>query len=103
MKYALFALTLLSVPATSSAQELLRNDPQRPTDKIAADLGITQAEFVACFANVNPAMDHAPTGARQQDNKAILLPCLQAANPTITNDRLDAVMDSYRPEGPIHG
>lgn len=34
-------------------------------------------------------------------NKSILLPCLHAADPEITNDMLDAVMDKYRPEGPI--
>jgi len=34
-------------------------------------------------------------------SKSILLPSLQAANPAITNDMLDAMMDKYRPEGPI--
>jgi len=71
----------------------------RPTDKIAADLGIAEAVFVECFDPVMPASNKYPSGARQRANKAILLPCLQRANPAITNDRLDAVMDKYRPEG----
>ena len=40
---------------------------------------------------------------RERANKAILLPCLQAANPSITNASLDAVMDKYRPEGRVAG
>ncbi len=95
------ALATAALASPSSAQNLLRNDPQRPTDKIAADLGVTQDQFEACFWNVNPDMAHAPSGDTQRANKSILLPCLQKANPDITNDRLDAVMDSYRPEGPL--
>ncbi|MCV0425348.1 MAG: hypothetical protein K5905_07735 [Roseibium sp.] len=75
------------------------NDPNRPTDKIAADLNIEEAVFIECFKPVNPEPGKYPTGAQQQANKAILLPCLQQANSAITNDRLDAVMDKYRPEG----
>ena len=63
------------------------------------DLGVTTAQFKGCFSAVVPDADHRPTSARQQSNKAILLPCLQAANPEITNASLDAVMDRYRPEG----
>lgn len=74
-------------------------DPNRPTDKIAADLEIEEAVFIACFEPVNPEPDKYPTGAQQRANKAILLPCLQKANPAISNDRLDRVMDRYRPEG----
>ncbi|MHA7773676.1 hypothetical protein [Roseibium sp. M-1] len=78
---------------------LADNDPNRPTDKIASDLGISQAVFVECFNPVNPEPGKYPTGAQQRANKALLLPCLQKANPSITNDKLDAVMDKYRPEG----
>ncbi|WFE88439.1 hypothetical protein K1718_20050 [Roseibium porphyridii] len=74
-------------------------DPNRPTDRIAQDLQIEEAVFIECFKPVNPAPDKYPSGAEQRANKAILLPCLQNANPAITNDRLDAVMDKYRPEG----
>ncbi|WP_370232071.1 hypothetical protein [Cognatishimia sp.] len=71
----------------------------RPTDLIAADLDIPEAVFVACFEDVQPARNKNPSGARQRMNKAVLLPCLQAENPEITNLWLDQVMDRYRPEG----
>ncbi len=74
---------------------------ERPTDLVAADLGIEESVFIECFSGVSPDKDHNPSGARQHANKAVLLPCLQAANPDITNDMLDTVMDRYRPEGPI--
>ena len=88
-------LILLSTPAAAD------NDPNRPTNLIASDLGVTEAVFKTCFMDVQPAGDKSPSGARQRMNKAILLPCLQDSNPAITNARLDAVMDKYRPEGPI--
>ncbi|MGR3815653.1 MAG: hypothetical protein ACU0AU_16280 [Cognatishimia activa] len=73
----------------------------RPTDLIAADLNISEEVFVQCFADVQPAKDKNPSGQRQRMNKAVLLPCLQAENPEITNRMLDQVMDRYRPEGPM--
>lgn len=73
----------------------------RPTDLIAADLNVQEATFVACFKDVRPARDKTPSGERQRMNKAVLLPYLQAENPAITNSMLDAVMDRYRPEGPM--
>lgn len=74
-------------------------DPNRPTDRIAADLGIEEDVFIECFKPVNPEPDKYPSGQEQRANKAILLPCLQKANPAISNERLDTVMDKYRPEG----
>ncbi|WP_413203370.1 hypothetical protein [Rhodospirillum sp. A1_3_36] len=78
----------------------LRNDPKRPVGRISADLGITPDQFVACFNNVNPVgAGQRTTTKRVHANKAVLLPCLQKANPDITNDSLDRVMDRYRPGG----
>ncbi len=94
MRYLILTAALI---ATTPA--LADKDPNRPTDLIAADLGVEEAVFIACFEPVNPEPSKYPTGAQQRANKAILLPCLQQANPAITNDRLDAVMDRYRPEG----
>lgn len=91
MRLALI-LTLAAAPAFASPGD-------RPTDRIAADLGIPEETFIACFAHVRPDPAHAPSGATQRANKAVLLPCLQDANPAITNDALDTVMDRYRPEG----
>lgn len=108
MRFSVFALALTAVgvaSATALAQQAVtKNDPRRPVAKIAADLDITPGQFVACFSNVNPAPQGTrASGRREHANKAILLPCLQAANPAITNDRLDAVMDRYRPEGRVAG
>ncbi|MEP2783114.1 MAG: hypothetical protein ABJO67_09240 [Pseudoruegeria sp.] len=83
--------------------QALAQRADRPTDLVAADLSIPEQVFIDCFANVRPDPDHNPSGARQQENKAVLLGCLQEANPSISNDKLDQVMDKYRPEGPIHG
>lgn len=77
---------------------MLKNDPKRPVAKISKDLGITQAQFVACFNNVKPApQGEKPTKAHERMNKAVLLPCLQKANDNISNDLLDHVMGKYRP------
>ena len=109
MRYYLFALAVAAAgvsASTAMAQQPapLKNDPRRPVAAIAADLDIAPAQFVACFSNVNPAPQGTrASGMREHANKAILLPCLQAANPAITNDRLDAVMDKYRPEGRVAG
>ena len=72
----------------------------QPT-RIAADLNIPEEVFLVCFDPVQPDGDKNPSGARQRMNKSVLLPCLQEANPAITNTMLDTVMDRYRPEGPI--
>ncbi len=97
MRFKLFlAAIVFSLPA------LADQDPNRPTASVAADLDIEEAVFIECFKPVNPEPDKYPSGAEQRANKAILLPCLQRANPAITNDRLDAVMDKYRPEGAFH-
>ncbi len=93
---------LIFAGAVSTQAAKLRNDPNRPTDKISAELGVTQEQFIACFWNVNPEENGRPSGAKQRENKAILLPCLQEANASITNDQLDRVMDKYRPEGPMN-
>ena len=75
----------------------------RPTGLIAADLDVPEAVFIECFIGVSPDKSHNPTGATQRANKAILLPCLQQANPDITNNLLDNVMDRYRHDGPMRG
>jgi hypothetical protein len=82
--------------AVSTPEQVL-NDPNRPVAAVAAELGITPLQFATCFAGVTPAKTAAELdGQRERDNKAILLPCLQAANPAITNAMLDSVMDKYR-------
>lgn len=94
------ALLLMSAPALADPNVM---DPQskRPVKEIARDLGVTTEQFQKCFANVmpTPGGDRPESGTRVQNNKNILLPCLQKANPTITNESLDTVMDRYRPGG----
>lgn len=92
-------LTTLTMGFNAQAAQL-RNDPNRPTGLISADLGVGEDQFVKCFWDVEPEVNGKPSGQKQRMNKAILLPCLQQANAGITNEKLDAVMDKYRPEGP---
>ena len=76
----------------------MRDDPHRPVDQISRGLGVTPDQFRACFNDVNPAPQGSFPGSNQKHaNKQVLLSCLQRANPSITNNSLDAVMDQYRP------
>lgn len=93
--------TIVSVALLLATPAVADNDPNRRTDLVAADLHIPEQTFIDCFMDVQPDGDKNPSGRRQKMNKAILLPCLQAANPSISNSMLDTVMDRHRPEGPI--
>jgi hypothetical protein len=89
---------LAQSPLTTTG--VLRDDPHRPVEKISRDLSVTPDQFRVCFSNVNPApRGSMPEGNQKHANKAVLLSCLQKANPSITNDSLDQVMDRYRPGG----
>lgn len=75
---------------------------QRPVELIGPELGISGEQFAKCFENVNPVMQgdsapNVPSKDHERANKAILLPCLQALNPAITNELLDEVTAKYRP------
>jgi len=76
------------------------DDPNRDVACVSGQIGVTDAAFRACFLPVNPDPSHDPDGATQRANKAKLLPCLQKANPGLTNKALDMAMDACRPEGP---
>lgn len=79
---------------------VMRDDPHRPVEQISRGLGVTPDQFRACFNDVNPAPQGSMPGSNQKHaNKQVLLSCLQRANPSITNNSLDAVMDQYRPGG----
>lgn len=94
-------LCLSSGAFAASTPQAVLNDPNRPVEAVAAELGITPLEFATCFAGVTPAVTAAElNGRRERDNKAILLPCLQAVNPAIDNAMLDRVMDKYRGAAP---
>lgn len=99
-----FAAIAFTTGALAAGPAQFDNDPKRPVASIAAALDITPDQFVSCFSNVNPTpAGTKASGAREHANKNILLPCLQAANPSITNAKLDAVMDAHRPEGRVAG
>jgi hypothetical protein len=99
----LLAAAVLATSADVLAQpkpQPLTDDPRRPVELISRDLGVKPGEFRVCFENVRPAgQGERPTGERVHANKAVLLGCLQKANPAITNEKLDEVMDRYRPGG----
>jgi len=101
---AILTIALSTSSALAAGSGQMDNDPKRPVASVAAALEITPDQFVACFNDVNPAPKGTrASGAREHANKAILLPCLQLANPFITNDWLDRVMDDHRPEGRVAG
>ena len=95
------ALTALAAPVFAQQPPMLTNDPKRPVAEISRDLNVTPEQFAACFSNVRPTPggERPESAARVQANKQVLLPCLRKANPAITNEKLDAVMDRYRPGG----
>ncbi len=99
VKAALVGMGLM-LSCSVLANPLVENDPSRPVAAISRDLGVTQDEFIACFHDVQPAPPGSrPTSEETHANKAHLLGCLQQANPSITNQSLDTVMDRYRPGG----
>jgi hypothetical protein len=99
-KLLLLVVLLGGIGPSFATNEVMRDDPRRPVDKISNDLGIQPEQFRQCFSNVSPApAGQRPGSDRTHANKAVLLSCLQKANPAITNESLDTVMDRYRPGG----
>ena len=97
---SVFVSNLAYAQNLHTASGVMRDDPNRPVNAISKDLGVTPDQFRACFSNVNPApRGSMPEGNQKHANKAVLLNCLQKANPSITNSSLDQVMDRYRPGG----
>ena len=97
---ASIASSLAFAQSPMTATGVLRDDPHRPVNAISKDLGVTPDQLRSCFSNVNPApRGGMPEGKQKHANKAVLLSCLQQANPSITNDSLDQIMDRYRPGG----
>jgi hypothetical protein len=95
MKQIFSGVLLLSALGASMA--LADDDSNRDVACVSEQIGVTEAAFRTCFLPVRSDSDHDPDGATQRANKAKLLPCLQEANPQLTN----AAMDACRPEGPI--
>ncbi len=100
-RFSYFLLGCFFISSAMANPPVMKNDPNRPVKEISRGLGITSNQFIRCFNNVNPTPDGArpESSERVHSNKIVLLSCLQKANPAITNDSLDAVMDRYRPGG----
>lgn len=74
-------------------------DHGRPVEKIAQDLGVTAEQFREAFKKVHPARPGTPpTEEQRQANRTALAQALGVAP-----EKLDAVMDKYRPEGKAGG
>lgn len=79
-------------PEERGAQD---EDHGRPVALVARDLGVTPAQFRAAFRKVHPAgAGQEPTQAQRQANRRVLSERLG-----VSPERLDAVMDKYRPGG----
>jgi hypothetical protein len=77
------------------APEMVTDDPRRPVELIARDLGVTPEQFREAFKKVRPAArGERPTEAQREANHRILIEALG-----VSPEKLDAVMDNYRPEG----
>ncbi len=71
-------------------------DHGRPVEAIAKELGVTADQFREAFKKVMPApRGTQPTQAQRQRNRHVLSEALG-----VDPEKLDAVMDKYRPEGP---
>ncbi|WP_373237173.1 hypothetical protein [Cohaesibacter celericrescens] len=95
--------TLIILAVCFSTSAFAANEPRHPTDKIAADLGVSEVAFSQCFKPERPDRNKRPDEAKMRAEKAKLLTCLQDSNPSMTGKRLDSVMERYRPEPPKRG
>jgi hypothetical protein len=70
----------------------------RPVEAIARDLGVTPEQFREAFKKVTPApKGQRPTPEQRAHNRKVLSEALG-----VSPEKLDEVMDKYRPEGPRH-
>ena len=68
-------------------------------DAIARELGVTPEQFREAFRKVTPApRGQQPSEAQREHNRKVLSEALN-----VSPEKLDAVMDKYRPEGPPPG
>ena len=93
-------VALLPFLAILVSPALADNDPNRDVLCVSGQIGVSEDEFRTCFLPVMPDPGHHPDGETQRTNKAMLLPRLQEAIPSLTNEALDKAMDACRPEGP---
>ncbi|MFG0249474.1 MAG: hypothetical protein ACF8OB_11360 [Phycisphaeraceae bacterium JB051] len=83
-------------PEGQSMQHGDDRDHGRPVEAVAKELGVTPEQFREAFKKVTPAARGTePTEAQRKHNRQVLSEALG-----VDPQKLDAVMDKYRPEGP---
>lgn len=83
--------------AAVQAQVPQDEDRGRPVAQVAKELGVTPEQFRAAFRKVRPARPgEQPTEAQRQANRKVLSESLG-----VSPERLDQVMDKYRPGGKV--
>ena len=83
---------------TASGEFESRKEPITTTLEQLAALGVTPEQFRSAFSKVTPApQGQRPTEAQREANRKILSQSLG-----VSPERLDEVMDKYRPEGRQH-
>ncbi|WP_298772756.1 hypothetical protein [uncultured Shewanella sp.] len=106
---------LLILPVIMMRSVFADNDPNRnvgscivpnyakvlgiPTNTVGNN--ITVEAWKDCFTDVKPAENKHPDGDLQKRNKAIQFSCLKKLAPSLTNEIVDKVMNTCRPEGDI--
>jgi hypothetical protein len=100
----MIAAGLVLVAAGAEAQTMSRGEAQRLVMAASHDLGVSPWHFAGCFREARAAVPAgADASAREQARDAVLLPCLQKANPAITAETLTATIARYRPQPPATG
>jgi hypothetical protein len=112
MKHLLTALPLIALTA---GMAFAQGAPKMPTAEIATDLGVTEAQLNSCFeANrPEPGERKAPPADAQSGQRPAegqpkgepgmppeMLSCLQKANPKLTAESVQTVMQAHRPQPP---
>ena len=97
----MIAAGLVLLAAGAEAQTMSRGDAQRLVVAASHELGVSPWQLAGCFRDARGAVPATPdASARTQARDAVLLPCLQKANPAITAETLDAVIERHRPAAP---
>lgn len=68
--------------------------PKPPVDKLSAALNVSADQMQTCLEEGKPA------SRGEKPNKSAMLSCLQQANPNITSEQLDEVMQQNMPKPP---
>ena len=89
----LFALACAMAAGSAIAQSPPDPDHGRPVELVARDLGVTPEQFREAFKKVRPApRGELPTESQRKANRKARAEALG-----VSPERLDAVMDKYRP------